>query len=110
MKDRKSLYDITAGIPCVSIGGNELVGGVEVTVVRPQLPQKVFAARVEARVPECEALARADPPGTHYRVNWKGHPPKAPSSVSLSSEALGFERVRVWSPRAEQAGSPCSGS
>jgi hypothetical protein len=66
------------GGACVAIEGHELAEGTGLTVVDPRIPQKVFAARVKMRIPEYEALAGADPPGTHYRVNWQEQRPRSP--------------------------------
>ena len=66
------------GEACVAIEGHELAEGTGLTVVDPQIPQKVFAARVKMRIPECEALAEADPPGTLYRVSWQEQRPQSP--------------------------------
>ena len=79
------------GDACIAIEGRELANDTELTIVDPGLPQQVFAARVLARVPECDILATAQPPGTHYRVNWEG---RRPDSPFLGIAVIGALRIQ----------------
>ncbi len=68
----------SAGETCLALSGAPLPVGSVVTVVLPDVPQRVLGATVEGPLDSCEMMTRSGVVGPFYRLALQGRVPDGP--------------------------------